>query len=134
MLPITSSLNVRLWTVTVAPCVIIRLSPKMTEKLASVATKDGSLSQVISRAFASLSVILGLSLIITHGATVTVHNRTLSELVIGSIYGLVPSAALIAAVVFGVMAMLFFRTPFGRHVAATGGEVRAAIGAGVNIP
>ena len=32
------------------------------------------------------------------------------------------------------MAMLFFRTPFGRHVAATGGEVRAAIGAGVNIP
>jgi len=83
---------------------------------------------------ASFSVILGLSLIITHGATVTVHNRTLSELVIGSIYGLVPSAALIAAVVFGVMAMLFFRTPFGRHVAATGGEVRAAIGAGVNIP
>ncbi len=73
---------------------------------------------------ASFSVILGLSLIITHGATVTVHNRTLSELVIGRIYGLV----------FGVMAMLFFRTPFGRHVAATGGEARAAIGAGVNIP
>src|SRR2546430_22358 len=134
MLPITSSLNVRLWTVTVAPCVIIRLSPKMTEKLANALLITWLRLPSFVATLASFSVILGLSLIITHGATVTVHNRTLSELVIGSIYGLVPSAALIAAVVFGVMAMLFFRTPFGRHVAATGGEVRAAVGAGVNIP
>jgi ribose transport system permease protein len=83
---------------------------------------------------ATYSVIFGLSLITTHGATVTIHNSTLSELVIGRVYGLVPSAALIAAVVFVVMTILFIRTPFGRHVAAIGGETRAAIGAGVNIP
>jgi len=82
---------------------------------------------------ATFSVIFGLSLITTHGATVTIHNSELSALVIGRVYGLAPSAAFIAAFVFIVMSTLFIRTPFGRHVAATGGEVRAAIGAGVSI-
>jgi len=83
---------------------------------------------------ASFSVIFGLSLILTHGATVTIHNSTLSQLVIGRVFGVVPCAALIAAVVFIVMTIIFILTPFGRHVAAIGGEARAAIGAGVNIP
>jgi ribose transport system permease protein len=78
---------------------------------------------------ATFSVIFGLSLITTHGATVTIHNSELSALVIGRVYELAPSAAF----VFIVMSILFARTPFGRHVAATGGEVRAAIGAGVSI-
>ena len=82
---------------------------------------------------ANFSVIFGLGLIVSHGATVTIESNTLRELVIGRVFGLVPGAALVAAVVFVVMTVLFVRTPFGRHVAATGGEVRAAIGAGINI-
>jgi ribose/xylose/arabinose/galactoside ABC-type transport system permease subunit len=82
---------------------------------------------------ATLSVILGVSLLVTNGATVTIHDSTLSQIVIGRFLGLVPSAALIAATAFLVVTVIFWRTPFGRHVAAIGGETRAAIGAGVNV-
>ena len=40
---------------------------------------------------------------------------------------------MIAAVVFAVVWVVFQRTPFGRHVAAIGGDMRAAIGAGINV-
>jgi ribose transport system permease protein len=82
---------------------------------------------------ANFSVIFGLSLIVTHGATVTIESNALRELVIGSVFGVVPAAALVAAVVFTAVTVLFVRTPFGRHVAATGGEPRAAIGAGISV-
>jgi ribose transport system permease protein len=82
---------------------------------------------------ATLSVILGASLLVTNGATVTIHDSTLSQIVIGRVFGLVPSAALIAATAFLLVMVIFWRTPFGRHVAAIGGETRAAIGAGVNV-
>jgi ribose/xylose/arabinose/galactoside ABC-type transport system permease subunit len=82
---------------------------------------------------ATLSVILGVSLLVTNGATVTIHDSTLSQIVIGRFLGLVPSAALIAATAFFVVTVIFWRTRFGRHVAAIGGETRAAIGAGVNV-
>jgi ribose/xylose/arabinose/galactoside ABC-type transport system permease subunit len=82
---------------------------------------------------ATLSVILGASLLVTNGATVTIHDSTLSQIVIGRVFGLVPSAALIAATAFLLVMVIFWRTPFGRHVAAIGGETRAAIGAGINV-
>ncbi len=40
---------------------------------------------------------------------------------------------MIAAVVFGFVWLVFHRMPFGRHVAAIGGDLRAAIGAGINV-
>ena len=52
---------------------------------------------------------------------------------IGNLGGFLPSAAVIAAVVFGVIWLVFQRTPFGRHVAAIGGDLRAAVGAGINV-
>jgi ribose transport system permease protein len=82
---------------------------------------------------ATLSVILGASLLVSNGATVTIHDSTLSQIVIGRVFGLVPSAALIAATAFLLVMVIFWRTPFGRHVAAIGGETRAAIGAGINV-
>jgi ribose transport system permease protein len=82
---------------------------------------------------ATLSVVLGASLLVTNGATVTIHDSTLGQIVIGRVLGLVPSAALIAATAFLLVTVIFWRTPFGRHVAAIGGETRAAIGAGINV-
>jgi ribose/xylose/arabinose/galactoside ABC-type transport system permease subunit len=82
---------------------------------------------------ATLSVILGASLLVSNGATVTIHDSALSQIVIGRVFGLVPSAALIAATAFLLVMVIFWRTPFGRHVAAIGGETRAAIGAGINV-
>jgi ribose/xylose/arabinose/galactoside ABC-type transport system permease subunit len=82
---------------------------------------------------ATLSMILGGELLITGGETVTIHNAAFSRMVIGSLGGHVPAAAAIAAVVFALVWLVFHRTPFGRHVAAIGGDIRAAVGAGINV-
>jgi ribose/xylose/arabinose/galactoside ABC-type transport system permease subunit len=82
---------------------------------------------------ATLSMILGGELLITHGETVTIHNSVFNKLVVTNIGGFLPVAALEAAAVFGVVWLIFYRTPFGRHVAAVGGDERAAVGAGINV-
>ncbi|HST74441.1 MAG TPA: ABC transporter permease [Acetobacteraceae bacterium] len=82
---------------------------------------------------ATLSMILGGQLLITQGETVPIHNAVFGSLAIGTIGGYLPLAAIIAALIFAVVWVVFHRTPFGRHVAAIGGDVRAAIGAGINV-
>ncbi len=82
---------------------------------------------------ATLSMILGGELLITHGETVTIHNPLFSRIVISNIGGCVPAAAVIAILVFALIWLIFHRTPFGRHVVAIGGDIRAAVGAGINI-
>jgi ribose/xylose/arabinose/galactoside ABC-type transport system permease subunit len=82
---------------------------------------------------ATLSMILGGELLISEGATVTVRNSAFSKLVIGKLFGIFPSAAVVAAIVFVIVWTIFHWTPFGRHVAAIGGDMRAAVGAGINV-
>jgi ribose/xylose/arabinose/galactoside ABC-type transport system permease subunit len=82
---------------------------------------------------ATLSMILGGELLITHGETVAIHSPEFGRLVIGDVLGYIPAAVLIALVVFGIVWTVFYRMPFGRHVAAIGGDIRAAIGAGINV-
>lgn len=82
---------------------------------------------------ATLSMILGGELLITQGETVTIHNAMFGHIVIGAAGGYLPFAAIIAAVIFAFVWVVFHRTPFGRHVAAVGGDVRAAIGAGIDV-
>jgi len=82
---------------------------------------------------ATLSMIFGAELLITDGQTVSIRDSVLNKLVVGNLGGYVPAAALIAATVFGLVWVIFHRTPFGRHVAAIGGDARAAIGAGINV-
>jgi ribose/xylose/arabinose/galactoside ABC-type transport system permease subunit len=81
---------------------------------------------------ATLSMILGTELMITHGRAVPIHSSTLNTLVAGNI-GVVPGAAVIAVLVFGIVWIAFHRLPFGRHVAAIGGDARAAVSAGINV-
>jgi ribose transport system permease protein len=82
---------------------------------------------------ATLSMILGGELLITHGETVTIHNSVFKQLVVANIGGFLPVAAVEAVAVFAVVGLIFYRTPFGRHVAAIGGDERAAVGAGINV-
>ena len=82
---------------------------------------------------ATLSMILGGELLITHGQTVTIHNSVFKQLVVTNIGGFLPVAAVEAVAVFAVVGLIFYRTPFGRHVAAIGGDERAAVGAGINV-
>lgn len=82
---------------------------------------------------ATLSMILGGELLITQGQTITIHSSLFSKLVVTNIGGFVPAAAVEAVVVFALVWLIFHRTPFGRHVAAIGGDERAAVGAGINV-
>src|SRR3979411_2396202 len=78
-------------------------------------------------------MILGVELLITRGQTISIHNIGFNKLVVTNIGGFLPVAAAVAAAVFAVVWLIFHRTPFGRHVAAIGGDERAAVGAGINI-
>jgi ribose transport system permease protein len=82
---------------------------------------------------ATLSMIFGVELLITDGQTVSIHNSFFNKLVVTNIFGVLPAATVFLAVVFAVMWLIFYRTPFGRHIAAVGGDVRAAVGAGINV-
>jgi ribose/xylose/arabinose/galactoside ABC-type transport system permease subunit len=82
---------------------------------------------------ATLSMILGGELLVTQGETITIHNSVFNRLVVANIAGFLPAAAVVAAVVFALVWVIFKRTPFGRHAAAIGGDRRAAIGAGINV-
>jgi ribose transport system permease protein len=82
---------------------------------------------------ATLSMILGAELLVTNGQTVTIRDSVFNKLVVANLGGYVPAAAVVAAAVFAVVWLIFKRTPFGRHVAAIGGDMRAAVGAGINV-
>jgi ribose/xylose/arabinose/galactoside ABC-type transport system permease subunit len=82
---------------------------------------------------ATLSMILGGELLITHGQTVTIHNSVFNKLIVTNIGGFFPVAAMDAIAVFAIVWVVFYRTPFGRHVAAIGGDERAAVGAGISV-
>jgi ribose transport system permease protein len=82
---------------------------------------------------ATFSMILGGELLITNTATLQMHRPAYSRLIVGSIGGVLPAAAVEAAVILAVLWVVFTRTTFGRHVAALGGDAKAAIGAGINV-
>jgi ribose transport system permease protein len=82
---------------------------------------------------ATLSMILGGELLITQGQTLGLHSRDFNRLVVGNIFGVVPAAAVEALVFAAIVWFIFYRTRFGRHIAAIGGDEQAAIGAGINI-
>lgn len=82
---------------------------------------------------ATLSMIFGIELLITDGQTVSIHTPGLNRLVVGNMLGVIPGAVVIALVVFAATWLIFYRTPFGRHVAAIGGDLKSAVGAGINV-
>lgn len=82
---------------------------------------------------ATLSMIFGIELLITDGQTVSIHTPGLNRLVVGNMLVVIPGAVVIALVVFAATWLIFYRTPFGRHVAAIGGDLKSAVGAGINV-
>lgn len=82
---------------------------------------------------ATLSMIFGIELLITDGQTVSIHTPLLNRLVVGNVLGIIPGAVVIALIVFAATWLIFYRTPFGRHVAAIGGDLKSAVGAGINV-
>ena len=82
---------------------------------------------------ATLGMIYGGELLLSNGQQESTTNSLYNNLVVYDIGGKVPVAVVIAVVMLGMMLVLFHRTAFGRHVAAVGGSVRAAVDAGINV-
>lgn len=80
----------------------------------------------------SLSVVSGLTLLLTHGNTVPVSSSFLRGLALDGI-GPIRWFWLVAIVAALLVAFLLFRTRTGTHLLATGGNMDAARGAGINV-
>lgn len=80
----------------------------------------------------SLSVVSGITLLLTHGNTVPVSSSFLRGLALDGI-GPVRWFWLVAIIAALLVAFFLFRTRTGTHLLATGGNIDAARGAGINV-
>lgn len=80
----------------------------------------------------SLSVVSGLTLLLTQGNTVPVSSSFLRGLALNGV-GPVRWFWLVALVAALLVAFLFFWTPTGTHLLATGGNIDAARGTGIPV-
>lgn len=80
----------------------------------------------------SLSVVSGITLLLTGGNTVPVSSSFLQGLALDGI-GPIRWFWLVAIVAALLVAFLLFRTRTGTHLLATGGNIDAARGAGINV-
>jgi ribose transport system permease protein len=80
----------------------------------------------------SLSVVSGLTLLLTKGNTVPVNSGFLRGLALDGI-GAVRWFWLVALVAALLVGFLLFRTRTGTHLLATGGNIDAARGSGINV-
>lgn len=80
----------------------------------------------------SLSVVSGITLLLTQGNTVPVNSGFLRGLALSGI-GPIRWFWLVALVAALVVGFLIFRTRTGTHLLATGGNIDAARGAGIHV-
>ncbi|MGH3435433.1 MAG: ABC transporter permease [Sciscionella sp.] len=80
----------------------------------------------------SLSVVSGLTLLLTSGNTVAVNSGFLRGLALSGI-GPIRWFWLVALVAALAVGFLLFRTRTGTHLLATGGNIDAARGSGINV-
>ena len=83
--------------------------------------------------FGMMSVVRGLSLLVTSGQSVMITGRPGYALINnGKVFSL-PVPLFIVLSVFAVLHLLLRHTPFGRHACAIGGNRKAAVASGIRI-
>jgi ribose/xylose/arabinose/galactoside ABC-type transport system permease subunit len=83
--------------------------------------------------FGMMSIVRGIALLVTQGQSVMITKHIEFGLLNnGKILGL-PVPFIIMLVVFIVLGVLLYHTPFGRHACAIGGNRTAAIVSGINV-
>lgn len=81
---------------------------------------------------ATLTIVRGITLVITNGRDQITNDRSLKVLSAGTIGG-IPMPVVIAAVVLVTCAYLLYQTPFGRHILAVGSNADNARLAGLPV-
>ncbi|QOV18422.1 ABC transporter permease [Blautia liquoris] len=77
-------------------------------------------------------IVRGVSYVLTGGQPAQSENQSFNNMGTGSVIG-IPTPVLFVVVVFVVLYFVLYRTAFGRHIYATGGNAEAAKYSGVNI-
>ncbi|WP_251554618.1 ABC transporter permease [Neobacillus muris] len=80
----------------------------------------------------TMSVVRGAALLYTDGVSILIKNQSFGAFNTRSILG-IPLPIMIAVVILIVLWAIFKHTPFGRHIAAVGGNPNAAVAAGLNV-
>lgn len=76
-------------------------------------------------------IVRGVSYVLTGGQPAQSKNEAFNNMGTGSVFG-IPIPVLFVAVVFIILSFILYRTVFGRHLYATGGNAEAAKYSGVN--
>jgi ribose transport system permease protein len=83
--------------------------------------------------FGMMSVLRGVSLLVTNGQSVMITGRPAYALINnGRLLG-IPVPLLIVLSLWAVLSLVLKHTPFGRHVCAIGGNARAAVVSGIQV-
>jgi len=75
----------------------------------------------------------GVAYLLCDGISINITDETMKFVGQGIIFGFVPMTVVIVLAVTAIIAVVVYRTKYGRHVLATGGNVEAARVSGVNI-
>lgn len=75
----------------------------------------------------------GIAYLLCNGISINITDKTMKFLGQGILFGFLPMTVVIVLVVTAIVAIIIYRTKYGRHVLATGGNLEAARVSGVNI-
>lgn len=81
---------------------------------------------------ATAQIFKSIAYLLTNGKSVTGLSASVKYIGQGLIFGVIPLSILIAVIMCFVMCLIMYRTSYGRHVIATGGNVEAARVSGIN--
>ncbi len=75
----------------------------------------------------------GIAYLLCDGISINITDATMKYVGQGILFGFLPMTVVIVLIVTAIIAMIVYRTKYGRHVLATGGNPEAARVSGVNI-
>ena len=82
---------------------------------------------------ATAQIFKGAASILCNGKTVGSLSEGVRKIGQGLLFGAIPYSFIIMLVLTGFMAVVLYRTGYGRHVIATGGNAEAASVSGINV-
>lgn len=96
-----------------------------------LAIKIGLIPFVLT--LATAQIFRGIAYLLCNGISIAVTDKAMKFIGQGILFGFIPMTAVIVCVLTVVIAVMIYRTQFGRHILATGGNAEAARVSGINV-
>lgn len=82
---------------------------------------------------ATAQIWRGIAYLLCNGISLPVSDKSMKFIGQGIVLGFIPMTAIIVFIMAVIISVMIYRTKFGRHILATGGNAEAARVSGVNI-